>query len=102
MMALRSDATATWLCQGQEGDAPAILAQGWTGLVRRLAMDCLDVAAAPLAMNQAEAWLLEEGAWHFEEGGLVSWRIMLPDGAWAATLMPAGRSLEEARRTLLN
>lgn len=101
LAALRGDEQASWLCQGQEGHAPAILAQGWTGLVRRLAMECIDVATAPAALSLAEAWLLKGGAWHFGEDGSASWRIVLPDGAWAATLMTAGRSPAEAQRTLL-
>ena len=97
---LRGDELVGWLCQVQGDEAPAIQVMGWSGLVRRLAMDCLDVAAGPAALAEAEAWLLEEGVWHFGRNGAASWRILLPDGAWAATLMTEGRSLDEARRSL--
>ncbi len=99
---LRGDEQLRWLCQSQGDEAPAILVVGWSGLVRRLAIDCLDVAAGPAALAKAESWLLEEGVWHFGRNGTASWRILLEDGAWAATLMTEGRTLGEAQRTLLH
>ena len=97
---LRSGEKTRWLCQCQGNEAPAILVVGWSGLVRRLAIDCLDVAAGPAALAKAEAWLMQEGSWHFGRNGDASWRIMLPDGAWATTVLAEGRSLDEARRAL--
>lgn len=101
LAALRGDETTTWLCQNQEGQAPTTLVEGWTGLVRRLAMECIDVATVPAALNLAETWLLEEGTWHFGDDGSASWRIVLPDGAWAAALIPKGCSLDQAKQALL-
>ena len=101
LAALRGDEAATWICYCQEDDAPFIVVRGWAGLVRRLAMDCIDVAASPMALSQAEAWLLDDGTWHFGADGSASWRIVLPDGAWAATQTIEGRKLEQAKRALL-
>ena len=101
LAALRGDEQATWLCHSQDDGAPFIVVQGWTGLVRRLAIDCFDVAALPAALSKAEAWLLNDGTWHFGADGSASWRIVLPDGGWAATLMTEGRNLDQAKRALL-
>ena len=98
---LQGNEQLTWLCQSQGNDAPAVLVTGWSGLVRQLAMECIDVAARPHALTQAEAWLTEQaGNWHFGQNGAASWRIILPDGAWATMLMIAGLSLAEGRRML--
>jgi hypothetical protein len=99
--ALRRNELVHWLCHSQEGGAPFVLVRGWTGLVRRLALDCIDIAASAAALSRAEGWLLREGSWHCRADGSASWRILLPDGAWAATLMTEGRSLDEAKRALL-
>lgn len=101
LAALHGNEEPAWLCHSLDGGAPFIVVQGWTGLVRRLAMECIDVAASPTALRQAEAWLLDDGAWHFGQDGSASWRIALPEGAWAATLMTEGRSLDQAKQALL-
>ena len=86
---LQGNEQLTWLCQSQGNDTtPGFLVTGWAGLVRQLAMDCIDFAAPPQALTQAEAWLIEgAGDWYFEPNGSASWRIILPDGAWSATLL---------------
>ena len=85
---LQGNEQLIWLCQSWGNDtAPEIPVMGWTGLVRQLAMECIDVAASSQALTQAEAWLMGGvGDWHFEQNGSVSWRIILLDGAWCATL----------------
>ena len=96
---LSSNERSSWLCQSQGNDAPAILVMGWSGLVRQLAIDCIDFAASSEALAKANSWLSGgDGVWHFGGNGSASWRIILPDGGWAATLMIAGLTLDEARK----
>lgn len=98
---LRGNEQMNWLCQSQGNDAPAILVTGWSALVRQLAMECIDVTISAQAIAKAEAWLCDGyGTWHFGPNGAASWRITLPDGAWATMLMPAGLSIHEARKML--
>ena len=98
---LRGNEQLKWLCQSQGNDAPTVLVTGWSGLVQQLATECIDVAAHPLALAQAEALLTDPaGNWHFGKNGAASWRIILPDGAWATVLMTGDLSLAEGRRML--
>ena len=100
--ALCNDERSGWLCQSQGNEAaPAVLVTGWMGLVHQLAIECIDFAASPQALAQANAWLTgHDGSWHFGQAGSASWRIILADGAWGATLMTAELTLAEARKNL--
>ena len=98
---LRCNEKMKWLCQSQGSDTPTVLVTGWSGLVRQLALECIDVSTRPQALTQAEALLTDPaGNWHFGENGGASWRITLPDGAWATMLMTGDLSLAEGRRML--
>lgn len=98
---LSSNERAGWLCQSQGGEAPAVLVTGWSGLVRQLAIECVDLAASPPALAKAQSWLTgNQGSWHVGKNGSASWRILLPDGAWAATLMTNGLTIAKARKIL--
>ena len=98
---VRGNERMSWLCQSQGNDAPIIVLLGWSKLVRQLAMDCIDVSASPEAVAKAESWLLgSRGTWHFGPHGSASWRVSLADGAWGATLLVDGRTLDDASRSL--